>query len=41
MAITEMTDALTRIPPFTLVVVLILGGFALAGYALYVGGGRR
>lgn len=36
MSISELSDALASVPPFTLVVVVIVSGFALAGYALYV-----
>ena len=36
MALAEIPETLARIPPFTLVVLLILAGFTLAGYALYV-----
>lgn len=36
MDIQTVTDALTRIPPFTLVFVAMIAAFALAAYALYV-----
>jgi hypothetical protein len=36
MSISELSDALAHVPPFTQVVVLIVSAFALAGYALYV-----
>lgn len=36
MSISELSDALVRVPPFSLVVVVIVSAFALAGYALYV-----
>ncbi len=34
--VTEVSAALAAVPPFTLVVLMVLGAFALAGYALYV-----
>lgn len=36
MSIETVTDAVTRIPPFTQVFLVMIAAFALAAYALYV-----
>ena len=36
MDIQTITDAVTRIPPLTQLLLVMMAGFALAAYALYV-----